>query len=118
MRLLLSVLSIGLVLAGCEDPTGQVGDKGQELTVLCRRGGDCGKVMHAANKLDLLLVVDNSFSMEQEQAALAAELPRMMNARLTGDIDGDGTREAAPVYAIHVGLVATDMGIGDVTGSL
>jgi hypothetical protein len=113
LRTILSVLSVGLSLAGCEDPKIVVGDKDQELTVLCRRGGDCGKVMHAANKLDLLLVVDNSFSMEQEQAALAAELPRMMNALLTGDIDGDGTPEVAPVKDIHVGVVSTDMGIGD-----
>ena len=114
--LFLTALLIGSSTTGCDDPRVYVGDDSDALTVLCRRGGDCGKVMHAANKLDLLLVVDDSQSMEQEQAALAAELPRMMTALLTGDIDGDGTPEVAPVEDIHVGVVSTDMGLGELDG--
>jgi hypothetical protein len=62
-RRVIAVLSIAAAIAGCEDPRVVVGDDSSELTVLCRRGGECGKVMHAANKLDLLLVIDDSFSM-------------------------------------------------------
>ena len=109
-------LLFGASLAACGDPTIYVGKDSDDLTVLCRREGECGKLMHAANKLDLLLVVDNSQSMEQEQAALAAELPRMMNALLTGDIDGDGTPEVAPVEDINVGVVSTDMGLPGLEG--
>jgi hypothetical protein len=109
-------LLIGAALTACDDPTIYVGKDMGDLTVLCRREGECGQLMHAANKLDLLLVVDNSQSMEQEQAALAAELPRMMNALLTGDIDGDGTPEVAPVADINVGVVSTDMGLVGLEG--
>jgi len=115
--LITATLLIGGTIAGCEDPTVYVGDDSDALTVLCRRGGGCGKVMHAANKLDLLLVVDNSASMEQEQAALAAELPRMMSALLSGDIDGDGVPEVAPIDDIHVGVVSTDMGLAGLEGA-
>ena len=103
-------------IAGCADTIERVGDADRELSMLCRRGGQCGRVMHAANKLDLLIMVDNSNSMRDEQAALAAELPRMMNALLTGDLDGDGQPELAPIEDVHVGVVSSDMGLVNVPG--
>jgi hypothetical protein len=105
-----------LVLGACKDPELVIGENGDLLTLVCRRGGDCGQVMHAANKLDLLLMVDDSGSMREEQAALAAELPRMMDALLTGDIDGDGEPEMAPIQDVRVGVVSSDMGLVGVAG--
>jgi hypothetical protein len=99
--------------AGCADTIVQVEDADREL---CRRGGQCSRVMHAANKLDLLIMVDNSNSMRDEQAALAAELPRMMEALLTGDLDGDGQPELAPIEDVHVGVVSSDMGLVGIPG--
>ncbi|MCZ7685533.1 MAG: hypothetical protein M5U28_44845 [Sandaracinaceae bacterium] len=57
-------------------------------------------------------MVDNSNSMAEEQASLAAQLPRIVTALATGDIDGDGTPESAPVDDLHLGVVTSDMGVG------
>jgi hypothetical protein len=52
-------------------------------------------------ELDLLFVVDNSASMADQQAALAANFPRMIDA--LSQLDG-GMPE------LHIGVVTTDMG--------
>jgi hypothetical protein len=73
----------------------------------------CGLV---TNKVDLLLVVDNSGSMAEEQALLAAQLPRMIYALGHGDLDGDGVAEYRPAD-LHVAVVSSDMGVtGTTTG--
>jgi hypothetical protein len=113
---LCAIIAIMLAALACKDPELNVGETTDTLTLVCRRGGDCGNVMHAANKLDLLLMVDNSGSMREEQVALAAELPRMLDALLTGDIDGDGEAEMAPIKDVHVGVVTSDMGLVGVSG--
>ncbi len=64
------------------------------------------------DEVDLLLVIDNSESMVEEQAALVAELPRVVQALASGDRDADGVRDFDPVLSLHVGLVTTDMGAG------
>ena len=70
-------------------------------------------------EVDLLLVVDNSSSMTEEQASLAAELPRLVRSLVTGDFDGDGSTtgpdDFPPVENLHAGVVTTDMGTGDST---
>lgn len=65
--------------------------------------------------LDLLFVIDNSGSMAEEQASLAAEIPDLVAALSTGDHDGDGAREAASFRSIQVGIVTSDMGTGGFT---
>jgi hypothetical protein len=67
----------------------------------------CGFV---SGKLDLLFVVDNSISMQTEQALLARELPRMVRALASGDVDGDGKQDH-PAGDLHIGVVSTDMGL-------
>ncbi len=62
--------------------------------------------------IDLLLLVDNSISMEEEQAKLASELARVVSVFATGDLDGDGTPDLAPVESLNLGVVTTDMGSG------
>ena len=62
--------------------------------------------------VDLLFMVDNSGSMSEEQASLVAELPRLIRALATGDVDGDGAREFAPIGSLHAGVISSDMGTG------
>ena len=62
-----------------------------------------------ADKVDLLLVVDNSNSMLEEQAALIASFPDLVLGLTTGSF-GDRPAMFPPVTDIHVGVVTTDMG--------
>ncbi len=75
-------------------------------------GGDCCDP--ANGELDLLLVVDNSNSMQQEQALLAAEIPRLARILASGDRDGDGVQDFPALSSIHVGIITTDLGAGPV----
>lgn len=63
-------------------------------------------------RLDLLFVVDNSNSMAEEQANLAAQIPELIEAIILGDSDGDGIADQPPVRDIHIGVVSSDMGVG------
>lgn len=76
----------------------------------CEASPDC--CIPATEQVDLLLMVDNSNSMTEEQASLVAELPRLVRALTTGDLDGDGTPESTPVGSLHAGVVTSDMGVG------
>ncbi|MDQ3030807.1 MAG: hypothetical protein M3Y87_00155 [Myxococcota bacterium] len=64
------------------------------------------------DELDLLLMVDNSNSMSEEQASLAAELPRLVRVLASGDRDEDGVRDFPPLPSIQIGVVSSDMGVG------
>ncbi len=64
--------------------------------------------------VDLLFVVDNSGSMRDEQASLRAQIPRLLSAFGSGDLDDDGTAEYPAVSDLHVGVISTDMGLPDV----
>lgn len=63
-------------------------------------------------RLDLLFVVDDSSSMEDEQRALRREIPRLVRILTTGDIDDDGLRDLERVEDLQVGVVRSDMGTG------
>jgi hypothetical protein len=71
--------------------------------------GTCSAVA-AARSVDVLFMIDNSNSMQEEQVSLAAELPRFVTALATGDIDGDGMADFPPVRDLHLGVVTSDMG--------
>jgi hypothetical protein len=63
--------------------------------------------------VDLLLVIDNSNSMTEEQASLAAEIPRLVDTLVNPpDRDRDGEPDWLPVTDLHVGVVTSDMGTG------
>jgi hypothetical protein len=64
--------------------------------------------------VDLLFVVDNSGSMRDEQASLRAQVPRLLSAFATGDLDDDGSAEFPAVSDLHVGVISTDMGLPNV----
>jgi hypothetical protein len=75
------------------------------------RGDCCGR---ANGELDLLLVVDNSRSMSEEQELLRRELPRVAAVLATGDRDGDGVQDFPAFESVHVGITTTDLGAGPV----
>jgi hypothetical protein len=65
--------------------------------------------------LDLLILIDDSPSMEQEQAKLAEQVPRLVNLLLTGGVDTDGSTplpggEFPAVESLHVGIITPDLG--------
>lgn len=77
----------------------------------------CGRRIEVerVEDIDLLFLVDDSNSMSQEQALLRAEIPRAIGILATGDRDRDGVRDfVTPVRSLHVGIVSSDMGAGDV----
>jgi len=74
-------------------------------------GDDCCD--RANGELDVVLMVDNSNSMTEEQLALAEQLPRMARVLATGDLDGDGEQDFPALHSVRVGIVTPDMGSGE-----
>jgi len=71
-----------------------------------------GGVEVTNESVDLLLMVDNSNSMTEEQASLAIALPNLVRAITSGDVDFDGDPDFAPVGSLQLGVVTSDMGTG------
>jgi hypothetical protein len=67
------------------------------------------------DKVDLLFMVDNSSSMEGEQASLAREFPKLIKALASGDRDADGVKDFTPVKDLHLGVVSSDLGLANLT---
>jgi len=65
--------------------------------------------------VDVLFVIDNSQSMEEEQASLAAEMPRLIESLVAPpDLDGDGELDWNPIANLQIGVITTDLGAGGV----
>src|ERR1700748_677474 len=63
------------------------------------------------DKVDLLMMVDNSNSMAGEQGSLKDQFPSVIKVLTTGyRFDGDPD-PFPPVKDLHVGVVSSDMGI-------
>jgi hypothetical protein len=92
-------------------------------------GGNSAVVSTApADKLDLLLVIDNSLSMGDEQAVLAAAVPQLLQNLTNPDcVSTDGAttvvvatpsaecpagmhRQFAPLEDIHIGVITSSLG--------
>ncbi len=86
-------------------------------------GGTGGGFTGGVEKIDLLLMVDNSISMADKQSLLAASVPRlilnlitprcMSGGTPTGQnfpCDAGSTPEFAPVADLHVGVVTSSLG--------
>lgn len=58
-----------------------------------------------SGKVDILVVVDNSGSMQEEQEALAANFPRLIE-----ELMAPSNPEHNAVTDLHVGIVSTDLG--------
>jgi hypothetical protein len=63
------------------------------------------------DQVDLLFMIDDSGSMREEQDNVAAQIPRLVEMLATGDLNGDGKQDFAPVQSLHLGVVSSDMGI-------
>ena len=59
------------------------------------------------DKVDLLFMIDNSGSMEEEQTSLATEIPRLVQTLASG-VARDGSTFPA-VRDLRVGVVSSDM---------
>ena len=95
---------------------------GDELTRVpaaktCSLGGPCQYIdTRVVDRLDLLLVIDNSESMAEEQARLVEQLPNLMAALTNGKRSPDDSRPFPPAKDVHIGIVSTDMGLPAVSG--
>lgn len=88
------------------------GDGDGNLSNACRRGGRCQELrVTNTDKVDVLFMVDNSASMEQEQASLREQLPRFIQTLTTGDVQGDGVQDFPPAKDLHIGVVTSDLGL-------
>ncbi len=64
-------------------------------------------------RVDIVVLVDNSGSMAQEQRALTAAFPELVRDLVDPrDDDGDGRPDHAPVEDLRIGVVTPDMGTG------
>jgi hypothetical protein len=70
----------------------------------------------SVDKLDMLFIIDNSNSMQEEQAALRAQFAHMIQVLATGDDDADGESEFPAVKDLHLGVVSSDMGLLGIDG--
>jgi len=81
----------------------------------CLAGQVCGVVGccdAGSDRVDLLFMIDNSNSMAEEQASLAAAFPQLITALTSGDAGGDGVADFPPVTDLQVGVITADMGTG------
>jgi hypothetical protein len=77
-------------------------------------GADC---CDAANgELDLLLMIDSSNSMAEEQALLHEQLPRLVRVLASGDRDGDGVQDFPALSSVQIGVITPDLGAGESAG--
>lgn len=81
-------------------------------------GFDVGdRMCRAALPVDMIWVIDNSNSMAEEQASLAENFPVLIETLTTPpDADGDGFPDFEPITDLRIGIVTTDMGVGDNPG--
>ena len=110
----------GETLASCGDPN-EVPDN---APATCEGGGrwvsrdgDCDDYddtrqlsCGSCANVDILFVVDDSPSMLEEQASLAAVLPAMLSRLASGDVDGDGVPDKEPIESIQIGVLSPNMG--------
>jgi len=97
-----------IFVSGCLDPPLK------ELNPCLISGVIIDQDVDKVDKIDLLFVVDNSQSMEQEQAKLRDQIPRMIKVLATGDKtpdDGVENKDFPPVKDLHLAVVSSDMGL-------
>ena len=101
MRRLLPLVLCCIVAPACDDfePPDDRHCFHHELTLQVQARG--------VQRMDLLIWIDDSPSMIEEQAALAEQLPALLHDLLTPpDLDGDTRSDWPPIEDLHVGIVA------------
>lgn len=68
------------------------------------------------DEVDLLLMIDNSNSMTEEQQSIVLEIPRIVQMLTSGALTAGAAPSFPPVRSLHIGIVTSDLGVGDVTG--
>ncbi|MDH5676362.1 MAG: hypothetical protein OEZ06_29860 [Myxococcales bacterium] len=92
-----------LALSACGNETALVASN-------CMSEGGCLRAeLRAIDKVDILLVIDDSLSLVEEYDALRRELPRLLNSITKGQAEDT---DFPPVASVHVAVVTSDMGIG------
>jgi len=108
-----ALASLLLCSVGCGAKTGlEVPDS--EAPVIFDGGIDGGRGRcEIDDPVDVLFVIDNSASMDEEQESLAAEMPRLVEALVDPpDLDGDGAPDWNPIANLQLGVITTDLGAG------
>jgi hypothetical protein len=83
------------------------------VTPLCpAKGGILPMKIRATNvdKVDLLVMVDNSTSMADKSTELARRLPELIKALVDPDLDASGAPKTQAVRDLHVGVITSSMG--------
>jgi hypothetical protein len=66
--------------------------------------------------IDILFIIDNSNSMEQEQVNLATNFPKMIEALRSPKLGGAGctptNKQACRIPNVHIGAITSDLGAG------
>jgi len=106
-----------LTLAGSAVSVSGCLERGLKPVNPCTRSS-VGQRIQVTNvdNVDMLLMIDNSNSMAEEQVNLIEELPRLVQVLASGDRNADGTRDFNPVRSLHVGIITSDLGAGPNTG--
>ena len=107
----LLLLLAGVVLVGCMN---------RELAPAnpCTRGVFQETLeTSSVTQVDLLIVIDDSSSMGEEQEALEREIPRLVQVLTSGDLDPTQPGpEFSPVEDLNIGVISTGMGTGGTSG--
>ncbi len=122
-------MAAGILLASCGGP-GKADDDAAsdspwdaaacgdcEFPSECVPPGECvlswDVLLQGGSAVDILVMVDDSRSMTEEQANLAAQFPDLLRALLDPPVDPvTGEPDHVPVTDLHVGIVSSDMGTG------
>jgi hypothetical protein len=94
--------------AACEVETDQRGKPRPETGgTMC----DVGAFERQPDALDLLILIDDSASMRDEQDKFAEQVPRLVNLLLTGGAaEPTAVGEFPEVESLHVGIITPDLG--------
>jgi hypothetical protein len=102
-------------LLACQ-PEHQIGDDCDASTNMCETPATALKREKAIRNVDILFVVEKSKSLVQQQVKLAAEIPRLVSALVTGYLNGK-KELGQPASSVHLGLVTSDLGLPGVEGA-
>jgi hypothetical protein len=113
LSIVLVLSSSSVVLSGCMERRGRAIEPRLGLSQEVRAGTG------GFRNVDLLLVVDNSGSMKEEQDNLAIQIPALVRELTSApDADGDGTPDRGVAERVRIAVVSTDVGTQGVPSTL